>query len=202
MALYRFTVGFEDYEDVSRVIEIRSTQSFYELHIAIQDAIGFDKSQLASFYISDDSWRKGMEITLERMTEIDPDDPDYLPVPTMKEARLCDYINDPHQRFVYVFDFLEMWTLQVELTGIIIQEDPKKTYPALIRSVGAAPKQYADKKFTLVDDDELGEITSKYGIETEEGIDEEEAKGIFDSDDSEDEQEGSETSENSSEDYY
>ena len=176
MALYRFKVIFEDYDEVIRVIDIKSTHTFFDLHIAIQDSIGFDKSQLASFYLSDDQWKKGYEITIENMhTTEDMADENYIPTPVMKESRLCDFINDPHQKFVYVFDFLNMWTLYVELTDIVLSENPKLNYPACIKTVGLAPKQYIDKKFTLVDDDEFEELTETFlaGHEHEDGLDEE-----------------------------
>ena len=73
MAVYKFKVWFEDNEDVVRVIEVKSTQTFLDLHNAIQDSVGFDKSQLASFYVSDDQWKKGLEITLEQMGDEDDD---------------------------------------------------------------------------------------------------------------------------------
>ncbi len=49
MAVYRFKVSFEEHEDISREIEIRSDQTFEDLHNAIQQAVGFDASQPASF---------------------------------------------------------------------------------------------------------------------------------------------------------
>lgn len=166
MAVYKFKVWFEEYEDVIRVIEIKSTQTFLDLHNAIQDAVGFDKSQLASFYLSDDQWKKGLEITLEQMGD---EDDDEAPLLIMKQTRLCDVINDPHQKFVYVFDFLEMWTFCVELTGINIKEDAKTKYPVCIKSTGMSPKQY-DKvaRFGFVDDNEFDEITKNYLLKSDE----------------------------------
>lgn len=187
MAVYRFKTTFEDYEDILRVIEIKSTQSFLDFHLAIQKAIGFDNSQLASFYMSDDQWKKGFEITLESMhSEEDMSDETFIPVPIMKESRLCDYINDPHQKFVYVFDFLNMWTLFLELTDILLQENPKLTYPAVTKSVGVAPKQHVDKKFTLVDDDEFEEIAENFLAGHEDGLDEEDEE-LFNNDNEEEE---------------
>lgn len=187
MAVYRFKTTFEDYEDVLRVIEIKSTQTFLDFHLAIQKAIGFDNSQLASFYMSDDQWKKGFEITLESMhSDEDMKDDSFIPVPIMKEARLCDYINDPHQKFVYVFDFLNMWTLFLELTDIMLNENPKLNYPAVTKSVGAAPKQHVDKKFTLVDDDEFEEITENFLAGHEDGLDEED-ESLFNNDSDEEE---------------
>lgn len=184
MALYRFKVIFEDYDEVIRVIDIKSTQTFFNLHVAIQDSILFDKSQLASFYLSDDQWKKGYEITLDDMhTTEDMADENYIPTPIMKESRLCDFINDPHQKFVYVFDFLNMWTLYVELTDIIMSENPKLTYPAVTKSIGLAPKQHIDKKFTLVDDDEFEELTENFLAGHEDGLDDEDATALLGEDD-------------------
>jgi len=52
MAAYKFKVSFEDYEDIYRVIEIKPTQTFLDLHKAILESIKFDDKQMASFYMS------------------------------------------------------------------------------------------------------------------------------------------------------
>lgn len=51
MAIYRFRVGFEDYDDIYRDIEIKSSQTFKDFHTAIQVAIGFDGKHAASFLL-------------------------------------------------------------------------------------------------------------------------------------------------------
>jgi hypothetical protein len=161
MAVYRFKVTFEDYDDIYRVIEIKSSQTFFDFHKAILEAIGFDNKQMASFFMSNDSWKKGQEITLEDMTA-DEEDP-ALRVPTMKKSLIQDYIDDPHQKMIYVYDYIEMWTLLIELVGIEMKEKAGQKYPVCTKSVGPAPKQY-DKiqRFGLVDDDEFEEITKNY----------------------------------------
>ena len=63
--VYRFRVTFEDYDEVSRDIEIKSTLTFLDLHQTIQTSIGFDNSKPASFYMSNDNWIKGQEISTE-----------------------------------------------------------------------------------------------------------------------------------------
>ena len=42
MAVYRFRITFENFEEVYREIEIKSDQTFEDLHFAIQSSIGFD----------------------------------------------------------------------------------------------------------------------------------------------------------------
>jgi len=161
MALYKFKLTFEEYEDISRVIEIKSSQTFLEFHKAILDSIGFDHKQMASFYMSNDTWKKEQEITLEDMS--DDNDENSIPIPTMKDSRLSMFVNDPHQKIVYVYDFLEMWTMHLELVGIEIKEKAGVKYPLCSKSVGLAPKQH-DKvqRFGLVDDNEFDEITKNY----------------------------------------
>jgi hypothetical protein len=164
MAVYKFKVYFEDYEDIYRVIEIKSTQTFLEFHHAILESIKFDSKQMASFYMSTDAWKKGQEITLEDMTENSDN-----PIPVMAKAKLSQYINDPHQKIMYVYDFIECWTLMIELFGISTTENPKLTYPFCSKSSGLAPKQY-DKvqRFGVVDDNEFDEITKNYLNRSEE----------------------------------
>jgi hypothetical protein len=64
MTVYKFRISFEDHEEVTRDIEILPTQTFEEMHLAIQEAVGFDNTKGASFYMSNDHWIKGEEITL------------------------------------------------------------------------------------------------------------------------------------------
>jgi hypothetical protein len=161
MALYKFKLTFEEYEDISRVIEIKSSQTFFEFHKAILDSVGFDQKQMASFYMSNDTWKKEQEITLEDMS--DDKDENSIPIPTMKDSRLSMFVNDPHQKIVYVYDFIEMWTMHLELVAIEMKEKAGIKYPLCSKSVGLAPKQY-DKvqRFGLVDENEFDEITKNY----------------------------------------
>ena len=57
MATYRLRVIIEDHEEVVRDIEIKSTQTFNDLHLSIHNSIGFDSDKPASFYMSDDNWK-------------------------------------------------------------------------------------------------------------------------------------------------
>ena len=131
MISYTFKITFEDLEDVTRVIEILASQSFLDFHNAIQAAINFDGTKEASFYVATDNWRKGKEIT----------NADKADIPQMADAKLRDWIIDPHQKFLYVSDFEAEWTLMVELTKIQ-KSDATKEFPILIKKTGEAPKQY------------------------------------------------------------
>lgn len=160
MATYRFRVQFEDHDEVSRDIEIRSTQNFNDLHNAIHSSIGFDGDKPSSFYMSDDNWKKGKEITSKQISE---DDTSKI---SMKNARLCDYILDPHQKIYYIFDFGSHWTFRIELIKINREEDPHAKYPRCVKSINDAPKQYN----TLT----IGAVPESEVIDTLDDIDDEE----------------------------
>jgi hypothetical protein len=158
MAIYRFRIILEDNDDVYRDIDIKSGQTFEELHNAIQDAFKFDKKHAASFFVSDDYWRKGQEITL-READL-PHDPEDIRknIPAkklMSAVKTAKYIDDPHQRFVYVFDPVAQWSFTLELMKIG-NEDPKLKYPACVKTVGMAPKQY--KQPEIIKDEAPGDL--------------------------------------------
>ncbi len=171
MAVYRFKIVFEDDEDVFRVIEIRSTQTFKDFHNSIQKAIGFDNSKSASFYMSDDYWRKGLEIAL-----IDSTDKGAKPKRLMEKSTMAGFIEDPHQKMLYLFDYDAHWNFTIELVKIIINEEAAATYPRCVNSVGIAPKQYKPTNIAPVveeeDDEDDYEPTADKIFQHEEGFDE------------------------------
>jgi len=138
MAAYRFRVTFEDYDEVYRDIEIKPSQTFEDFHYAIQEAIGFDAKHPASFFMSNDSWTKGREITLREIPEGEESS-----CSLMKSSRLSAFIADPHQKLLYIYDFMAVWMFQIKLMKIIVNEENQLRFPRCVRSVGEAPKQYA-----------------------------------------------------------
>lgn len=144
MAVYRFKVTFEDNEEVYREIEIKSTQNFEDFHNIIVQSIEFDNLHTASFYISDDYWRKGDEITLRPIDAEEADNRKRKNIPPKKQMNKCkiaSVIDDPHQKFVYVYDLKTVWSFLVELIKIL-PDDEKLSYPKFVKSTGEAPKQY------------------------------------------------------------
>lgn len=139
MALYRFRITFEDYDDVVREIDVKSNQTFEDLHRAIHQSTGYNSEYPSSFYISNDQWTKGEEITyLPNQKRID------RKIALMEKVKLLSYIDDPHQKFYYTFNFDRPFDFHVELMKIILDETPGVTYPAVIKSVGEAPKQFGN----------------------------------------------------------
>jgi len=180
MALYRFRINFEDYDDVMREIDVKSNQTFEDLHRAIHQSTGYNCEYPSSFYISNDQWIKGEEITfMPNQKRIDRG------VALMDKVKLLKYIDDPHQKFYYTFNFDRPFDFHVELLKIILEDNPGTTYPAIIKSVGEAPKQFGniitptaapagaddfdflnEMTFGEEDTEEFTEISEDEGVET------------------------------------
>lgn len=138
MAIYRFKITFEDYDDVTREIDIKSNQSFVDLHQAIHQSTGYNSDYSSSFYVSNDQWTKGEEIAYKpNQRKIDRG------VALMENAKLSNFIDDPHQKFYYTFNFDRPFDFHVELVKIL-NEAPGVAYPAVIKAVGEAPKQFGN----------------------------------------------------------
>lgn len=155
--IYRFKVWFDDDDEIIRWIDMKPTHTFKDFHTEILKSISFEDKEPASFFMANDRWIKGFEITLQDMGFDESDEPKTL----MKDCMLKHYINDPHQKFIYINDFLEMWTLHVELQNIL-EESPKTEYPRLHKSEGKAPKQNVGAgKFLLLDDLEFDNLADE-----------------------------------------
>jgi hypothetical protein len=135
MAIYRFKISFEDFDDVVREIDIKTTQTFEDLHRAIHRSTGYNADKSSSFYVSTDNWIKGDEIAiLPNQRKIDNG------VTLMENAKLSSFIEDPHQKFYYIYNFERPFDFHVELVKIILENDPNIEYPFLVKSTGEAPK--------------------------------------------------------------
>src|SRR5690554_3948044 len=134
MAIYRFRVSFEDYDEVYREVDVLSKQTFLDLHLAIHQSTGYDPEHSSSFYLSNDQWKKGEEIA-------------YLPtdrkreqaIKLMEDAKLSKFVNDPHQKFYYTYNFEKPFDFHVQLIKIL-KEEEGKSYPALFKTVGQVPR--------------------------------------------------------------
>lgn len=177
--VYRFRVTYEDHEDVYRDIDIKPNQSFMTFHDAIQQAIAFDNSKQAFFYTSDDFWRKETEIASVNSNDIGKKLKSKNGEP-QKKKNIADFVDNPHQKFIYIFDPEKEWTFLIELIKIL-PEAPDTVYPKCTKTLGAPPKQYKEVNLPPPpDDDDEPEAKSDKDLPEEilaipaEAIDEEE----------------------------
>lgn len=172
MAILRFRIYFEEDESIYRDVAIKHTQTFLELHESILRAYEFDNKHKATFFRSNDHWQRGREISLEQY------DKEYKAPPLMMaETIIGTEIRDPNQKFIYLYDFNKNWTFLVELINVSKEENPRISYPAMVRSEGIAPSQYGTKgllgeKFADVEEKyDLSQVGDGFGEKDEDGED-------------------------------
>lgn len=174
--IYKFRIQFEDFDDVYRDIDILTTQTFEDFKIAILNSIGFDQVHECTFYVSDDLWRKGRDLSKKK---------DGSPANFSKRV-ICDFVDAPHQRFLFVYDLNIQWTFLIELIKIT-QPESKNSYPICIKSLGIAPKQYKTVYIpTTTEDDDDAPAKGKRGRKPSVKKDAEPIVAAIDDDDSDD----------------
>lgn len=144
--LYRFRIILDAEEDVFRDVEIMSDNTLEDLHNVILQSFGFDGNEMASFYVSDDDWNQGEEISQFDMTEGGSD------IRLMNETTLDDVVSEEQTKLIYVYDFLNMWTFLVELAEVA-EPDPAMDYPNLMFVHGQLPAAAPEKEFEAENDD-------------------------------------------------
>ncbi|MGB0769330.1 MAG: IS1096 element passenger TnpR family protein [Flavobacteriaceae bacterium] len=139
--IYRFRaiLDHDSKEDIFRDIEIRKTDTFEDLFNVLTQSFGFDGSEMASFYVSDDQWQQGQEIALFDMGENED-------IRLMNETIIEDIIDEDQTKLIFVYDFLNMWTFLVEL-GEIVEEAQGTDYPNLMFVCGQVPSEAPEKQF-------------------------------------------------------
>jgi hypothetical protein len=93
----------------------------------------------------------------------------------MKEAIIKDFLEEPDQKFILVYDFMRMWIFMIELIGY---EKENPVAPEVLMAVGMAPPEdsrlVADNEELLTDefeeddmddDDDDDDFSEDYGID-------------------------------------
>lgn len=153
MYVYKFRLLFDDVDDFVRDYEVLAKQTFKDFHDCIIASIkGLNPDELASFHICDRRWNKQREITLVDMSsdgelldenEDNNEEEDRIkvePMIIMEDAILSDYMDDPHQRIIYEYNFLNMKTFYIELLKLFPAVSGKK-YPVCSLSTGELPQK-------------------------------------------------------------
>ena len=146
MNIFKFRVVVDMEEDIFRDIEIATDSKFLELHEAILRAFDFEEGEMASFYMSNDTWERGEEVTLmdvdmEMELELDEEAEQRTPsIKAMKETALETMLSHPDDKVIYVYDFLRMWCFYIELVEIK-KAAPSTLYPRISLVYGTAPDQ-------------------------------------------------------------
>jgi len=132
--IYKFVILSDESDDFRRDILIDSDATFFELHEAILESVGYTNDQMTSFFICDEDWNKEKEITLVEMDTSSEED-NYV----MDSTRLSDLVEEEKQKLLYIFEYLTERSFFMELREIITGKSQPKA-ECVLRE-GNPPKQ-------------------------------------------------------------
>ena len=133
--VFLFRIISDEDESFYRDLVVDESDTFLDFHQSLQESLGYDSAQLASFFITNERWERQQEITLIDMMQ----EQDQAAV-TMDQAVIGDYITDADQRMIYVFDFFSERAFYIELLETANRPADRKT-PFIGHSEGNPPPQ-------------------------------------------------------------
>ena len=148
--IYKIRVILDTEEDVIRDIAIDDSANLEELHKIIVESFGFDGSEMAAFYLTDNDWVQGEEIPLFDISDAND-------TVVMQNYFLKDILKVAHDKLFYVYDFYSMWSFFVELITITDTTIDAKL-PKLLVSFGSLPRTAPEKQFISDDPLESDEV--------------------------------------------
>lgn len=116
-----------------RRIQVPAEYSFWDLHVAIQDAMGWLDCHLHEYRIKLPRSRSVLRIGL-------PDEALSNDVLPEWKVPIVDYFSEPGCAAEYEYDFGDGWNHRVLLEGILLRE-PSIKYPACIAGERACPPE-------------------------------------------------------------
>ena len=164
--IYRFRIILDNDTDVDifRDLEIRETDTLEDLHNIITQSFGFDGLEMASFYLSNDQWDQGEEISMFDLSE------GQESVRLMNETIINDVVHEAKTKLIYVYDFLSMWTFYVELAEIV-DEAEGSDYPNLMFVQGQVPDTAPEKLFEAENLDDFDEFEDGIDVDDYDSLD-------------------------------
>lgn len=134
--IYQFKISLNDSKPpIWRRIQVPETYSFWDLHVAIQDAMGWDDYHLHEFEIIDSATDLKVNIGIP-----DKDDlfgRDVLPGWKQKIAEHFSMVNPSA---LYTYDFGDDWVHKIKLEKILLPEK-NIDYPVCIKGKRACPPE-------------------------------------------------------------
>ena len=132
----QFRVTLQDIEPaIWRLIQVPETYSFWDLHVAIQDAMGWLDYHLHSFRITDPIDGSEVEIGIPDYEGIA--DQEYLPG---WEIPLAKCFLSPGDEALYEYDFGDGWEHTVVLEAVV-DRISRKRYPVCVAGARACPPE-------------------------------------------------------------
>ena len=161
--VYQFKITLDEISPpIWRRIQVPEIYSFWDLHVAIQDAMGWADSHLHQFEMINPKTGREMEIGI-------PDEEWEDQALAGWDAKIADYFTMKNNTAIYIYDFGDNWEHAVKLEKIL-PRDQKAEYPTCVEGERACPPEdcggvpgYEELLMTISDpDDEEYEDTMEW----------------------------------------
>jgi hypothetical protein len=140
-SIYQFKIGLKELEpEIWRRIQVPESYSFWDLHVAIQDAMGWLDCHLHEFRISDPASNTLFTIGLEDDDYTDP--AETLPKNFLEGHKVLirEWFTQDNNHADYLYDFGDSWEHGVTLEGIFLRQ-PGTSYPVCIAGEQTCPPE-------------------------------------------------------------
>ena len=133
--IFQFKVSLKEISPlIWRRIQVPSKYSFWDLHVAIQDSMGWFDCHLHVFRFRKPHGRKRIEIGIPL------DDFDDIKILPGWDEYLADYFLEPGKTAEYEYDFGDCWEHEILFEGILLKEKNTK-YPLCLAGERACPPE-------------------------------------------------------------
>jgi prevent-host-death family protein len=135
--VYQFKVALKGIQPpIWRRIQVPGNYNFWDLHVAIQDAMGWDDSHFHEFDIHSPNSGHSERIGIPEDEDLGYDD-DMI---AGWKAYISNYFSLENPKAVYIYDFGDDWEHTVTLEKILKREKGKQ-YPVCLKGKRACPPE-------------------------------------------------------------
>jgi hypothetical protein len=132
--VYQFKIALRDIKPpIWRRIQVPETYTFWDLHVAIQDAMGWSDHHLHEFEMVNPS--TGLKVNIGIPAEVFAREI----LPEWKQ-KIADYFSMENRSADYVYDFGDSWEHKIRLEKILPREK-NINYPVCIKGKRACPPE-------------------------------------------------------------
>ena len=134
--VYQFVIILKDTNpSIYRRIEVPQSYTFWDLHVAIQDAFGWEDEHMHEFYFPRNSGIKGLRIGV-------PIDDGFIDLEELPEKGwemgIDELFCELGDEMMYLYDFGDHWLHSIVLEGMILAQKKVK-YPCCTEGARLAP---------------------------------------------------------------
>lgn len=132
--VYQFKIALEGIRPpVWRRIQVPETYTFWDLHLAIQDVMGWEDYHLHEFEIIDPSTGAKMSIGV-------PDEEFGRKILSERKQEISQYFSMKNKSAEYLYDFGDNWEHKILLEKILPREEGT-AYPVCVKGKRACPPE-------------------------------------------------------------